>query len=49
MPAESPEVLTDAVRVLLPVPEDGLNDSQAAVSVALQLSVPLPEFVMAMF
>lgn len=46
-PAASPEVFIEAVNVPDPVPDAGLNVSQAAVSLAVQLKVPVPELVIA--
>lgn len=46
-PAASPEVFIEAVSVPDPVPDAGLNVSQAAVSLAVQLKVPVPELVIA--
>jgi hypothetical protein len=46
VPALNPVVLTLTVRDPFPVPDDGLTLSQAAFSVALQLSVPEPVLVM---
>lgn len=44
-PAESPEVFIVAVSVPEPVPDAGLRVSQAALSLAVQLKVPVPELV----
>ena len=46
VPAVREPVATLAVSVPLPVPEDGLNVSQLALSVADQLSVPPPVLLM---
>ena len=46
MPAVSPVVLTVAETAPVPVPDDGLTDSQVAVLLAVQDKVPVPEFVM---
>ena len=43
MPAVMPAVVTLSVMVPAPVPDVGLRLSQLALSVAAQLSVPLPE------
>lgn len=48
-PAVNPEVLTEAVSVPEPVPAAGLTVSQAALSAAVQLKVPVPELVMTTF
>ncbi len=48
VPAVMPAVLTLTVMVPGPVPEAGLRLSQLALSVAVQLNVPLPELEMEM-
>lgn len=45
-PAASPEVFIEAVSVPDPVPDAGLSVSQAALSLAVQFNVPVPELVM---
>lgn len=47
-PAVRPEVLTEAVMVPLFTPDVGEMVSQAALSLAVQLRVPVPELVRAM-
>ena len=44
-PAASPEVFIEAVSAPDPVPDAGLRVSQAALSTAVQLKVPVPELV----
>ena len=48
MPAVIPVVTMLTVMVLFPVPDAGLRLSQLLLSVAVQVSVPLPELEMVM-